>query len=156
MEFCTKRARVCYLCHLHHLFILQSPRNNFVCSEMANTPQLQSSWRWPQWRYRSPQDVSAGHGWCHGDKQWKFSNDEIVWGSQIFKRSVKPIGNEKWWRVSYYDVVYKLNFISNSSRISADWSVHSGSYYFHSTGTFAVSTDSPLRRYAGLKFTHRG
>ena len=41
--------------------------------------------------------------------------------------------------------VYKLNLISNLSRIP-DWSVHSGSYFFHSTGTFAVSTDSPLHR----------
>ena len=40
-----KRARVGDLCHIHHSFILQSPRNNSVCSEMANTPQLQSSWQ---------------------------------------------------------------------------------------------------------------
>ena len=70
-------------------------------------------------------------------------------------RSAKLIGNEKEWWVSHYGVVYKLNLIANLSRIS-DWSVHSRSYFFRSTGTGAVSTDSPLRRKAGLKFTHRG
>ena len=39
---------------------------------------LQGLWRWPLWRYRSPQDVSAGHGRCHGDNPWKFRNDVIV------------------------------------------------------------------------------
>ena len=60
------------LCHPHHSFILQSPKINFVWSDMSNTPQLESSWRWPLWSYRSPQDVSAGHGRCHGDNPWKF------------------------------------------------------------------------------------
>ena len=60
-----KRPRICDLCHSHHSLILQSPRINFVWSDMANTPQLQSSWWWPLWRYRSPQDVSAEHGRCH-------------------------------------------------------------------------------------------
>ena len=122
---------------------------------MSNTPQLQPSWRWPQWRYRSPQDVSAGHGLCHGDNLWKFPNDVIVWGTTIILRSVKPIGNEKEWWVSHYGVVYKPNLIPNVSRIT-DWSVHYSSYHFHSTGTFAVNTDIPLGRLAGLKFTHRG
>ena len=49
-----KWARVCKLCPLHHSFIVQSPMSNSMCSDMANTPQLQSSWRWPLWRYRSP------------------------------------------------------------------------------------------------------
>ena len=31
-----------------------------LCHLMANTPQLQSSWRWLLWRYRSPRDFSAG------------------------------------------------------------------------------------------------
>ena len=65
-------------CYLHHYFILQSPRINFVLSGMANTPQLQAPWRWPLWRYRSPQDVSTGHGRYHGDNPWKFGNDVIV------------------------------------------------------------------------------
>ena len=39
---------------------------------------LQGLWRWPLWRYRSPQDVSAGHGRCHGDNPWKFRNNVIV------------------------------------------------------------------------------
>ena len=66
-KLCPKRARVCDLCHFHHSFILQIPMIIFVWSAMANTPQLQSSWRWQLWCFRSPQDVSAGHGWCHGD-----------------------------------------------------------------------------------------
>ena len=37
-----KRARVCDLCHLHHSFILHSPKISFVWSDIANTPQLQS------------------------------------------------------------------------------------------------------------------
>ena len=78
-----KRSRVYELCPPHHSFILQSPRNDFVNSDMSNTLQLQSSWRWPLWRYRSPQDVSPGHGRCHGDNPWKFSNDVIVWGSKL-------------------------------------------------------------------------
>ena len=45
---------------------------------MTNTPQLQSYWRWQLWRYMSPQDVSTGHGRCHGDNPWKFRNDVIV------------------------------------------------------------------------------
>ena len=40
-----KRAKVCDLCLRRHSFILQSPRNYFVCSDIANTPQFQSSWR---------------------------------------------------------------------------------------------------------------
>ena len=60
------------LCPLHHSCILQNPRNNFVCSDMASTPQLQSSSRWLLWRYRSPQDVSAGYSRCHGDNPWNF------------------------------------------------------------------------------------
>ena len=65
--------------------------------------------------------------------------------NKIALRSVKPIGNKKEWWASHYGVVYELNFIQNLSRIS-DSSVHSGGYFFHSTGTFAVSTESPLRR----------
>ena len=50
-------------------------------------------------------------------------NSVIMWSfkDQIVLRSVKPIGNEN-------GDVYKLNSISNLSRIS-DWSVHSGSYF---------------------------
>ena len=40
-----KRAKVCDLCPLRHSFIWQSPRNYFVCSDIANTRQLESSWR---------------------------------------------------------------------------------------------------------------
>ena len=40
-----KRAKVCDLYPRHHSFIIQSPKNYFVCSDIANTPQLQSSWR---------------------------------------------------------------------------------------------------------------
>ena len=65
--------------------------------------------------------------------------------TKIILHPAKPTGNEQEWWTSQYGVVYKLNSIPNLSRIS-DWSVHSGSYFFHSTGTFAVSTDSPLRR----------
>ena len=133
----------CHLCHLHHTFILQSPRINFLWSDKANNPHL--SWRWPLWRYRSSQDISAGHGRCYGDNPSKFRNDVIVLGTKIVLSSVKPIGNEKEWWASHHGVVYKLNLISNLSRIS-DWSTHSRSYFFHSTGTFLVSTDSPLRR----------
>ena len=50
----------------------------FVCSDVVNIPQLQWSWRWPLWHYRSPQDVSAGHRRCHGDNLWKLRNDMIV------------------------------------------------------------------------------
>ena len=89
--------------------MLQSPRINFVLSDIANTPQFQPSWRWPLWCYRSPQDVSTGHGWCHGDNPWKFRNDVIVYGTKIVLRLVKPIGNEKKWWISYYGVAYKLN-----------------------------------------------
>ena len=59
-------------------------------------------------------------------------------------RFVKHIGNEKEWWASHYGVVCKLNLIENLSQIS-DWSVHFRSYFFRSTGTFAVSTDSSLR-----------
>ena len=34
------------MCPRRHSFILQIPRNYFECSDIANTPQLQSSWRW--------------------------------------------------------------------------------------------------------------
>ena len=74
----SKRDKICYLCPLPHSFILQSPRNNYVCSDIANTPQLQSSWRWPLWRYMSQQDVSTGHGRCHGDEPWTLRKDVIV------------------------------------------------------------------------------
>ena len=47
---------------------------NFVLSDIANTPQFQSSCRWPLWCYRSPQDVSTGHGRCHDDNPWHFCN----------------------------------------------------------------------------------
>ena len=86
---------------------------------MSNTPQLQPCWRWPLWRYRSPQDVSAGHGRCHEDNPWKFTNNVIVWGTNIILRSVKPIGNEKKWWVSHYGVVYKLKSFRLSSAIWA-------------------------------------
>ena len=79
-ELRPKRARVCNRSHLHHPFILPSPMINFinfVWSDKANTPQLQSSWRWPLWRCRSLRDVSAGHGRFHGDNPWKFRNDVI-------------------------------------------------------------------------------
>ena len=145
MKFRSKRARRCNLCHLHHSFILQSHRINFVWSDIANTPHLQWSWRWPLWHYRSPEDVSAGHGRWHSDNPWKFRNDVFVWVTKIVLCSVKLIGNENEWWASHYDVVYKLNLISNLSRVS-DWSDHSANYPFHSTGTLAVSTDSPLRR----------
>ena len=82
---------------------------------------------------RLPQDVSAAHDRCHGDKPWQFRDDMIVWGTKIVLRYVKP------------GVVYKLNSISSLSRFS-DWSANSGSYFLHSTGTFAVSTGSPLRQ----------
>ena len=45
MSEIPKRAKVCDLCPRRHSFILQSPRNYFVCSDIANTAQLQSSWR---------------------------------------------------------------------------------------------------------------
>ena len=35
-----KQARVCDVCHLHHSFILQSPRVNFVLSDKANINRL--------------------------------------------------------------------------------------------------------------------
>ena len=73
-----RRARICDLCPLSHLFILQSHRYNFVCSDMANTPHLQSSWWLPLLRYMSRQDVSAGHGRCYGDNPWNFRNKMIV------------------------------------------------------------------------------
>ena len=107
-----KRSRVYDLCPPHHSFILQSPRNNVLYFDMSNMSQLQPSWRWPLWQYRSPQDVSAGHGQCHGDHPWQFPNDVIVWGTKIIQRSVKLIGNEKERWVSHYCVVYKLNLIS--------------------------------------------
>ena len=78
LNYVQKQARVCNLCHLYHSFISESPRISFVLSDIANTPQFQSSWRWPLWCYRSPQDVSTGHGRCHGDNPWKFRNDVIV------------------------------------------------------------------------------
>ena len=66
----------------------------------------------------------------------------MIWSSKGQKMVLLSV---KVWRASHYGVVYKLNLISNLSQISG-WSVHSGSYFFHSTGTFAVSTDSSLRR----------
>ena len=53
--------------------------------------------------------ASAGLDRCPGDNPWKFRNDVFVWGTEIFLRSVKPIGNEKEWWVLHYGVVYKLN-----------------------------------------------
>ena len=55
--------------------------------------------------------------------------------NQRFTRYPPVINHNQGW----------CNSNPNLSRIS-DWSVHSGSYFFHSTGTYAVSTDSPLRR----------
>ena len=78
MKLHPKRARICDLCHLHHSFILQSPRINSVWSDMAHMPQLQPSWWRQLWRYKSPQDVSAGNGRCLGDNPWKFRNYVIV------------------------------------------------------------------------------
>ena len=40
-----KRAKLCDRFPRRHSFILQSPRNYFVCSDIANMPQSQSSWR---------------------------------------------------------------------------------------------------------------
>ena len=41
-RYCApKQARVCELCHLHHSFILQSPRINSVLSDIANFNRLE-------------------------------------------------------------------------------------------------------------------
>ena len=67
------------------------------------------------------------------------------WSSFCILVEIKPCN--KTWSSSpsvYYRLhitVLSMSWISNLSRIF-DWSVHSGSYFFHSTGTFAVSTDS--------------
>ena len=53
-----KRAKLCDLCPLRHSFIWKSPRNCFVCSDKANTPQLQSSW-WCQCEVTGHRKMSA-------------------------------------------------------------------------------------------------
>ena len=108
------------------------------------TPQLQSSWRC-QCEVTVHRKMSA---LCTtGAMVTTHENSVMMWlfEGQNCLASCKTYWNGKECWVSHYGVVYKLNLISNLRRIS-DWSVHSGSYFFHSTGTFAVSTDSPLRR----------
>ena len=75
-------------------------------------------------------------------------NSVKVWpfkGPKLFSVLLNIMDMKKKWWASNHIVLFKLNLISNLRRIS-DWSVHSESNFFHSTGTFAVSTDSPLRR----------
>ena len=103
-RLCYKALGSILCCYLDHSFILRSPGINFVWSDMANTPQLQSSWRRQLWRYRLPQNVSNGHGWCHGDNQWRFRNDVIIWGTKIVLRSVNPLRNAKERWASHYRV----------------------------------------------------
>ena len=58
--------------------ISQSPRFNFVLSDIANTPQFQLSWLWPLWCYRSPQDVSTGRGLCQSQANAIMINDILI------------------------------------------------------------------------------
>ena len=56
-------------------FYYRAMKIDFVQPDMANYLQLQSSWWWPQWQAKSPQDGSAGD---HGDNPWTFLNHVIV------------------------------------------------------------------------------
>ena len=122
----------------------------FVWSDIANTPQLQSSWRRLLWLYRSPQDASAGHGRSHGDNPWKFRYDVSVWGIEVLLSFVKAIGNEKESWVSHYGVVYKVNLISNLSRTS-DWSTNSGSSFFQIDWDLCGEYRQPIAHVDGPK-----
>ena len=47
------------------IFVLYTTRLYYkalgiLCDFLTNTPQLESFWRWPLWRYKSPQNVSFG------------------------------------------------------------------------------------------------
>ena len=150
-----KRAKVCDLCPLRHSFMLQILSNYFVCPDIANTPQLQSSWR-------CQCEVTVHHKMSAlsmaGAMVTTHENSVMMWsfkGTKLFSVLWNLLEMKKEWWASHYGVVYKLNLTSNLRRIS-DWSVHSESYFLQSTGIFAVSTDSPLCRKAGFKFTHRG
>ena len=55
-------------------------------------------------------------------------NSLIMWSFKGPKLFCVPQNLLEKWRTSRYGVVYKLNSVSNLSRIS-DWSVHSGSYF---------------------------
>ena len=118
-----KKTRVCDLCHLHHSFILQSHRINFVLSDIANTPQFQSSCRWPLWCYRSPQDVSTWHGRCHGDNPWNIRNGVIVYGTKIvfafYKTYWKRVMDFTLWCCLYAKFNYE--FESNFWLVSLFW-----------------------------------
>ena len=111
-----KGARRCDLCPFRHSFILQSPTNN-LCALM--------------WQ------ISLNYN--------RLEDDHCDDTGHRKMSALGMGGNEKEWWNSHYGVVDNLNLISNLSLISY-WSVHSGSYFSHSTGTFAVSTDSPLHR----------
>ena len=132
------------------LVCITNPYDQFCVICMANTVwQIRHNFNCLEEGYR---DVS-GH--CKmsvlgtaGAMMTTHESSVMIWsfkGPKLFLRSAKPIGNEKQWWASHDGVVYHLNRISNFSRIS-DWSVDSGSDFFHSTGTFVVSVDSPLRR----------
>ena len=121
--------KVCHLCPRRHWFILQIHRNYFECSDIANTPQLQSSWRWQcevtVHRKMSALSTAGAMVTTHDDSvmMWSFK------GPKLFSVLENLMEMKKEWWASHCGVVYKLNLISNFRRIS-DWSVHSGSYFF--------------------------
>ena len=137
-----KRAKVCDLCHLYHSFISQNLRINFVWSHIC---QIHHNYK----------RLDVGHCDVTGHRKvlgtagamvTSHENSVMMWsfkGSKLFCILQNLLEIKKEWWASHCGVVYKLNFISNFSRIT-DWSAHSGSYFFHST--FAVSTNRPLRR----------
>ena len=89
-----KRDKVCDLCPLRHSFIWQSHRNWFECSDIANTPQLQSSWLC-QCEVTVHRKMSALG--TAGAMVTTHENSVMMWsfkGIKLFS-SVKPIGNEK-------------------------------------------------------------
>ena len=119
-----KRTRVCDLCPLHPSFILQSPTNFVWFSDKYATIRIVLTMATV-----TLQVTARCQRWARLESWWqpmKFRNDMIVIGTKIVLGLVKLIGNKNEWWASYYIVLYKLNLMSNLSRIS-DSSVYSGS-----------------------------
>ena len=100
-----KQARGCDLCHLHHSFILQSPRINFVLSDIANTPQFQLFWRWPLWYYRSPHMSVLG---TVGAMVTTHENSVMMWSFKGPKLFCVLKTYWKWKRVMDFTLWYCL------------------------------------------------
>ena len=116
-------------CHIHHVFILQSPRS-ILCDPI---------W-WIRHIYNCLEhgniDVT-GH--CKrsvlgtaGARVTTHENSKMIWsfkGPNCFASCKTLCKWKKEWLASQFGVVYKLNLISNWNRIS-DCLVHFGSYLF--------------------------